>query len=98
MSWRRRHDYPYSCGAGPPREVSGHGTFAPDQLGPALERLAAPNRVTVTPLRTDARSSGFGVYVGDTGCVHGAVTEKRIWIDVTGHYPETGCVTPPPAH
>jgi hypothetical protein len=54
--------------------------------------------VTVTPLRTDARSSGFGVYVGDTGCVHGAVTEKRIWIDVTGHYPETGCVTPPPAH
>ncbi|WP_394437714.1 hypothetical protein [Streptomyces sp. SGAir0957] len=79
------------------------GQITPEEIRPVLERLARPGRLdlsgrTVGTAQSPADGSDFGIFVGETACVTGAVSTTRIWIDVNGHYPETGCTAPPPTH
>ncbi|GAA2570942.1 MULTISPECIES: hypothetical protein [Streptomyces] len=80
------------------------GQTSPDQLLSVLESIAAPGRVEVADRTTGtsgtapADGSVFGLYIGESACVSGAVSNSRIWVDVNGHYPETGCIAPPAAH
>ncbi|MET9357000.1 hypothetical protein ABZY14_29040 [Streptomyces sp. NPDC006617] len=80
------------------------GQTSPKQLLPVLEDIAAPwrvevgNRTTGTTATTPADGSVFGIYVGKSACISGAVSRSRIWVNVNGHYPETGCTEPPAAH
>ncbi|MEU6394364.1 hypothetical protein [Streptomyces sp. NPDC046939] len=79
------------------------GQITPEEVRPVLERLARPGRLVLSgrmvgTALTPAEGSDFGIFVGDTACVTGAVSTTRIWIDVNGHYPETGCTAPPPTH
>ncbi|GHJ04640.1 hypothetical protein TPA0906_65050 [Streptomyces olivaceus] len=80
------------------------GQISPRQLLPVLEGIAAPWRVEVRSRTTGtsgtvpADGSVFGLYIGDSACVSGAVSSSRIWVDVNGHYPETGCIEPPASH
>jgi hypothetical protein len=69
----------------------------------ALAPLAAPDRLEVAERVTSGdenpvRGSVYGIWIGRTACVTGAVTAERVWSDVNGHFPETGCLPPAPAH
>ncbi|RDD90566.1 hypothetical protein DVZ84_04250 [Streptomyces parvulus] len=44
-----------------------------------------------------AAGSSYGVWIGGSACITGAVTEERVWGEVDGRYPETGCMSPPAA-
>ncbi|MFG3160688.1 hypothetical protein ACGFY8_12505 [Streptomyces sp. NPDC048232] len=84
-------------------ELSRHGRTAPADVRTTLTRLAAPDRVTVDVLIRGsgagrAAGSSYGVGIGETACITGAVTEDRVWVEVNGPYPETGCLPPAPAH
>ncbi|MGW3866901.1 hypothetical protein ACWEDZ_36355 [Streptomyces sp. NPDC005047] len=84
-------------------ELSRHGRTDPADVRTTLTRLAAPYRVTVEVLSRGsgagrAAGSSYGVWIGETACITGAVTEDRVWVEVDGHYPETGCLPPAPAH
>ncbi|GHC45633.1 hypothetical protein GCM10010308_75930 [Streptomyces vinaceusdrappus] len=80
------------------------GRISPELLLPVLEDIALPwrvevsNRTTGTAATTPTDGSVFGIYVGETACISGAVSSSRIWVNVNGHFPETGCIEPPPAH
>ncbi|MEU4144832.1 hypothetical protein [Streptomyces parvulus] len=45
-----------------------------------------------------AAGSSYGVWIGGSARITGAVTEERVWVEVDGLHPETGCMSPPPAH
>ncbi|MFF1921193.1 hypothetical protein ACFVW8_11550 [Streptomyces sp. NPDC058221] len=73
----------------------------PGQVREALEPLAAAAHLEVTERPTPgngnpAEGSMYGIWIGRTACVTGAVTPDRIWSDVGGHAPETGCLPPAP--
>ncbi|MCX5161091.1 hypothetical protein OOK39_17660 [Streptomyces sp. NBC_00264] len=75
----------------------------PAQVREALAPLTAPARLEVTERTTSGdqspvRGSVYGIWIGRTACVTGAVTAERVWSDVNGHFPETGCLPPAPAH
>ncbi|MFF1839869.1 hypothetical protein ACFVXE_37790 [Streptomyces sp. NPDC058231] len=77
------------------------GRIGPQDIRPVLEGLAAPDRVTVEnriagTSSTRMEGSRFGVSVGATACVTGAVDGARVWTSVGGRHPETGCMEPPP--
>ncbi|MFE0805140.1 hypothetical protein [Streptomyces sp. NPDC058812] len=80
------------------------GRISPEHLLPVLEDIAVPwrvevsNRTTGTTATVPADGSVFGIYVGESACISGAVSSSRIWVNVNGHFPETGCIEPPPAH
>ncbi|MFE1117818.1 hypothetical protein [Streptomyces rochei] len=80
------------------------GRISPGYLLPVLEDIAGPwrvevsNRTTGTTATVPADGSVFGIYVGESACISGAVSSSRIWVNVNGHFPETGCIEPPPAH
>ncbi|MEU9523318.1 hypothetical protein [Streptomyces sp. NPDC048224] len=85
-------------------EQQKRGSVSLTDVQPILEAVAAPGRVDVTNRTTgisatvSADGSTFGIYVGESACITGAVTRTRIWINVNGHYAETGCIEPPTAH
>ncbi|MEW2449382.1 hypothetical protein AB0896_17755 [Streptomyces parvulus] len=84
-------------------ELSRHGRTGPADVRTTLLRLAAPHRVTVDVLSRGrgadrAAGSSYAVWIGGSACLTGAVTEERVWAEVGGLYPETGCMSPPPAH
>ncbi|MFD4764458.1 hypothetical protein ACFWOJ_38340 [Streptomyces sp. NPDC058439] len=75
----------------------------PAQVREALAPLAAPAHLEVIERPTSedespARGSMYGIWIGETACVTGAVTAERVWSDVNGHFPETGCLPPARAH
>ncbi|MGW6221391.1 hypothetical protein ACWF8U_16085 [Streptomyces olivaceus] len=80
------------------------GQISSKQLLPILKDIAAPwrvevgNRTTGTAPTTPADGSVFGIYVGESACISGAVSSSRIWVNINGHYPETGCIEPSAAH
>ncbi|WP_143660427.1 hypothetical protein [Streptomyces sp. JHA26] len=80
------------------------GGISPEHLLPVLEgiavlwRVEASNRTTGKAATTPADGSVFGIYVGESACISGAVSSSRIWVNVNGHFPETGCIEPPAAH
>lgn len=80
------------------------GRISPEHLLPVLEDIAVPwrvevsNRASGTATTVPADVSVFGIYVGQSACISGAVSSSRIWVDVNGHFPETGCIEPPSAH
>ncbi|MER5562683.1 hypothetical protein CG740_20575 [Streptomyces sp. CB01201] len=79
------------------------GTINPADVRPVLTRIAGPSHLTVGDLLigtalTKTEGSDYGIWIGDTACVTGAVTKDRVWVEVNGHYPETGCVAPPASH
>ncbi|MFG2811785.1 hypothetical protein [Streptomyces sp. NPDC048410] len=78
------------------------GRVAPRDLRPVLEKLGA-GRVTIAERAAAtsaaaAKGSTFGVFVGRTACLTGAVTEERVYLQVDGPFPDTGCLEPPVAH
>jgi hypothetical protein len=85
-------------------EQQKRGSVSPADVQPALEAIAAPgrvdvtNRTTATSATVSADGSTFGIYVGESACITGAVSRTRMWINVNGHYPETGCIEPHTAH
>ncbi|MFJ9741408.1 hypothetical protein [Streptomyces sp. NPDC101166] len=84
-------------------ELRRRGSIDPAEVLPVLTREAAPFRVTVAHLSvgTGAKAvegSAYGVWIGDTACVTGAVTEDRVWTAVDGHHPESGCMPPASTH
>ncbi|MFE7112047.1 hypothetical protein ACFU98_31105 [Streptomyces sp. NPDC057575] len=75
----------------------------PAQVREALAPLAAPAHPEVTERPTSgdensAQGSMYGIWIGRTACVTGAVIAERVWSDVNGHFPETGCLPPAWAH
>ncbi|MER6624631.1 hypothetical protein [Streptomyces sp. NPDC000931] len=80
------------------------GQISPEHLLPVLEDISAPwrvevgNRTTGTAATVPADGSVFGIYVGESACVSGAVSSSRIWVNVNGVFPETGCIEPPSPH
>ncbi|MFE3184244.1 hypothetical protein ACFXKR_25740 [Streptomyces violascens] len=84
-------------------ELRMRGTISPADVGPVLTRIAGPSHLSVGDLligtaMTKTEGSDYGIWIGDTACVTGAVTKGRVWAEVNGHYPETGCVAPPATH
>ncbi|MEU0676878.1 hypothetical protein ABZ330_29040 [Streptomyces sp. NPDC006172] len=84
-------------------ELRRRGAISPAEVQPALARRAAPFPVTVADLALGTgtkavEGSAVGVWIGETACVTGAITEDRVWTHVNGHHPETGCLPPAPTH
>ncbi|MER5466093.1 hypothetical protein ABT010_36720 [Streptomyces sp. NPDC002668] len=84
-------------------ELRRRGTISPAEVRPVLARLAAPARLSVGALligtgADKAEGSTYGIWIGETACVTGAVSKERVWADANGHYPETGCMPPASAH
>ncbi|WP_130437090.1 hypothetical protein [Streptomyces sp. BK239] len=84
-------------------ELRRRGGIGPAEVRSTLARHAAPFSVTVAGLVPGTgdeavEGSSFGVWVGKTACVTGAVTEDRVWTEVNGHHPETGCLPPASTH
>ncbi|MFC0037846.1 hypothetical protein [Actinomadura rayongensis] len=79
------------------------GRIAPDDVRAALLGLFPAAAVTVGPAQrrsapTPPPGAEYGVRIGTTGCVTGAVAASRVWADANGLYPETGCLPPAFAH
>ncbi len=79
------------------------GRISPDEVRPVLQQAAGGRRVVAEILlagAADRKTDGtsYGIWVGETGCVTGAVNQQRIWVDVNGRYIEHGCLTPPVGH
>ncbi|MFI1395244.1 hypothetical protein [Streptomyces sp. NPDC020681] len=79
------------------------GRISPSEVRPVLAQLAAPARFSVQKrlvgTGTDkAEVSTYGIWIGESACVTGAVSKDRVWADVNGHYPETGCLPPASTH
>lgn len=88
-------------------DLRSKGRISPRQVRSELLGLGlAEKEVTVGELRQGNLLEGYkpvagadyGIWIGRTACVTGAVSKDRVWVDVDGHYPETGCMSPPPAH
>ncbi|MER5359933.1 hypothetical protein [Streptomyces sp. NPDC002785] len=79
------------------------GKVGPGDVRPALEQLAGSahvavgNRLVGVGTRK-AEGSDFGIWIGTSACVTGAVSKDRVWATANGHYLETGCMPPAPAH
>ncbi|MET9294758.1 hypothetical protein [Streptomyces sp. NPDC003077] len=79
------------------------GKISPEEIRPVLEQAAGGYRVVAGDLLVGAankkvRGTDYGIWVGKTGCVTGAVNRDRVWAEVNGRYPEHGCLTPPVGH
>ncbi|MFF3459769.1 hypothetical protein ACFYXH_36835 [Streptomyces sp. NPDC002730] len=79
------------------------GRISPAEVRPALAQLAAPAHLSVEALvigtgMDKAEGSTYGIWIGKTACVTGAVSKDRVWADANGHYPETGCMPPASTH
>ncbi|MEU9094259.1 hypothetical protein ACIOEW_19475 [Streptomyces sp. NPDC087901] len=75
----------------------------PAQVRPVLARLASSAHLAVEkrPGRSGqdpARGSVYGIWIGKSACLTGAVTQERVWTEVNGHFPETGCLPPASTH
>ncbi|MFC8879807.1 hypothetical protein [Streptomyces ardesiacus] len=81
-----------------------HHRTRPAQVREALAPLAAPAHLEVMAEwltsgdESPAQGSMYGIWIGRTACVTGAVTAERVWSDVNGHFPETGCLPPARTH
>ncbi|MFI8992859.1 hypothetical protein [Streptomyces sp. NPDC053542] len=78
------------------------GKVEPAEVRPVIARLAGSAHFSVrelSSLRADkTEGSSYGIWIGDTACVTGAVNKDRVWADVNGHYPESRCLPPAPTH
>lgn len=83
------------------------GRIAPDAVRPALAALGFPPadlRVQAPWSRWNVDHAEkvpgtlYGIRIGATACVSGMLDAGQAWTEVTGPYPETGCVAPPVAH
>ncbi|POM25046.1 hypothetical protein BTM25_36880 [Actinomadura rubteroloni] len=79
------------------------GRIAPGDVRTALLGLFPAADVTVGRAQqrsapTPPPGAEYGVRIGTTGCVTGAVGVARVWADANGLYPETGCLPPAFAH
>ncbi len=79
------------------------GRISPDEVRPLLEQAADGRRVAAGVLLVGAANkktdgTDYGIWVGKTGCVTGAVNREKVWADVNGRYIEHGCLTPPVGH
>ncbi|MGH4030335.1 hypothetical protein ACQB60_15500 [Actinomycetota bacterium Odt1-20B] len=77
------------------------GTVAPADVRRALTDLAGRARVSVADARSadgaqKAEGSEYGIRIGATACVTGAVHKDRVRAYVNGLYPTTGCLPPAP--
>lgn len=84
-------------------ELRRDGRVGPAEVRPVLAKLSAPAHLSVEKLLVGAgadttRGSAYGIWIGRTACVTGAVTKDRVWAHANGHYPETGCTPPAPTH
>ncbi|WP_369248201.1 hypothetical protein [Streptomyces sp. R41] len=88
-------------------ELRKQGRISPKDVRPALASLgfrAADMRVQDPWSRWNVDHSEkvpgtfYGIWVGKTACISGAVSEDRVWVEVNGPYPETACIVPPVAH
>jgi hypothetical protein len=84
-------------------ELRRRGEISPAEVRPVLAELAAPAHLSVGELligtaMDKVEGSTYGIWIGRTACVTGAVSKDRVWADVNGHYPETGCMPPPSTH
>ncbi|MEV6397392.1 hypothetical protein AB0M39_21915 [Streptomyces sp. NPDC051907] len=84
-------------------ELRRSGRISPDEVRPVLAQLAGPAHLSVQGRQVGtgmehAEGSAYGIWIAETACVTGAVSEDRVWADVNGHYPETGCLPPAVAH
>ncbi|MER5276761.1 hypothetical protein ABT025_13505 [Streptomyces sp. NPDC002809] len=75
----------------------------PIQVRPVLARLAAPAHLAVEQRpgrsgQSPARGSVYGIWIGKSACLTGAVTQERVWTEINGHFPETGCLPPAATH
>ncbi|MFI6646940.1 hypothetical protein ACIBI8_04820 [Streptomyces sp. NPDC050529] len=75
----------------------------PAQVRPVLARLASPAHLAVEKWSSHSgqnptRGSVYGIWIGKSACLTGAVTQERVWTEVNGHFPETGCLPPSPTH
>lgn len=79
------------------------GRISPGEVRPVLEQAAAGHHVEAGVLLVGAANrktdgTDYGIWVGRTGCVTGAVNRERVWAHVNGRYIEHGCLTPPIGH
>ncbi|GGN74158.1 hypothetical protein GCM10011579_052960 [Streptomyces albiflavescens] len=83
------------------------GRISPQDVRPALAGLgfrAADMRVQDPWSRWNVDHSEkvpgtfYGIWVGKTACISGAVSKDTVWVEVNGPYPETACIVPPVAH
>ncbi|MFE0101569.1 hypothetical protein [Streptomyces sp. NPDC059009] len=77
------------------------GTVAPADVRRALTDLAGRARVSVDDARSadgaqQAEGSEYGIWIGATACVTGAMYKDRVRAYVNGRYPATGCLPPGP--
>ncbi|MFE1290283.1 hypothetical protein [Streptomyces sp. NPDC058751] len=88
-------------------KLRARGRIGPDAVRPALAALGfAPADLRVQPPWSrwevdhaeKVPGTMYGISIGSTACVSGTVGADRVWTEVTGPYPETGCVAPPVAH
>ncbi|MFF3327002.1 hypothetical protein [Streptomyces sp. NPDC002889] len=84
-------------------ELRRRGRISPAEVRPVLAQLAAPAHLSVEELligpgMDKAEGSTYGIWIGETACVTGAVSKDRVWAHANGHYPETGCLPPASAH
>ncbi|MCC2280112.1 hypothetical protein LKL35_32510 [Streptomyces sp. ET3-23] len=79
------------------------GRISPDEVRPVLEQAAGGRRVVAGNLVVGAANrktdgTAYGIWVGKTGCVTGAVNREKVWAHANGRYIEHGCLTPPVGH
>ncbi|MEU0780650.1 hypothetical protein ABZ341_03615 [Streptomyces sp. NPDC006173] len=88
-------------------KLRAEGRIGPDAVRPALAALGFPPadlRVQEPWSRWNVDHSEkvpgtlYGIRIGATACVSGMLDADQVWTEVTGPYPETGCVAPPVAH
>ncbi|MFH8991097.1 hypothetical protein [Streptomyces sp. NPDC017940] len=84
-------------------ELRRSGRISPAEVRPVLAKLAAPAHFSVEDLLVGTGAdkvpgSSYGIWIGRTACVTGAVSADRVWADTNGHYPETGCMSPAATH
>ncbi|MBH1934229.1 hypothetical protein I5Q34_07945 [Streptomyces sp. AV19] len=84
-------------------ELRRRGTVDPADVRPVIRRLAGSSRFVVGDLLVGTRQekvagADYGIWIGGTACVTGAVSKARVWAEANGRYLETGCISPPPAH
>lgn len=82
------------------------GRIEPEDIRPAL--LSLGFRESAMEVQTpwsaweeDPEASwgtAFGIRIGKSGCITGRVVRDRLWVEVNGPYPETGCLYPATGH
>ncbi|MFJ1745431.1 hypothetical protein ACIOJD_04200 [Streptomyces sp. NPDC088116] len=84
-------------------ELRRNAQTQPVQVRPVLTRLASPAHLAVAEWpaggeENPAQGSTYGIWIGKTACIRGVVSQERVRTEVNGHFPETGCLPPAPAH